>query len=162
MRTFVAALSVGAFALLALPAYAAGSHSGGHDDEMAIGKPGEAANVARTIEVVMSENDDGAMLFSPSAIQVKAGETVRFKIVNEGETEHEFVMDSMDEIQEHKALMEKFPEMEHADANAIRLQPDNSGEIIWSFTKPGSYEFACLIPGHYESGMHGPLTVASK
>ena len=73
MRTFVAALSVGAFALLALPAYAAGSHSGGHDDEMAIGKPGEAANVARTIEVVMSENDDGAMLFSPSAIQVKAG-----------------------------------------------------------------------------------------
>ena len=162
MRTFVAALSVGAFALLALPAYAAGSHSGGHDDEMAIGKPGEAANVARTIEVVMSENDDGAMLFSPSAIQVKAGETVRFKIVNEGETEHEFVMDSMDEIQEHKALMEKFPEMEHADANAIRLEPDNSGEIIWSFTKPGSFEFACLIPGHYEMGMHGPLTVSES
>ncbi|MDY8110895.1 cupredoxin domain-containing protein [Fulvimarina sp. 2208YS6-2-32] len=162
MRAYLTALSVGAFSLLALPAYAAGSHSGGHDDEMAIGKAGKVADVARTIEVVMSENDDGAMLFEPAAIKVRAGETVRFKIVNEGETDHEFVMDSEDEIQEHKALMEKFPEMEHADANAIRLEPANSGEIIWSFTKPGSFEFACLIPGHYESGMHGPLTVASK
>ena len=35
----------------------------------------------------------------------------------------------------------------------------DDGEILWRFTNTGSFEFACLIPGHYEMGMHGPLTV---
>ncbi|NDW02705.1 plastocyanin/azurin family copper-binding protein, partial [Salipiger sp. PrR002] len=29
----------------------------------------------------------------------------------------------------------------------------------WTFGEPGTFEFACLLPGHYEAGMHGPLTV---
>ncbi|MEO9960025.1 MAG: hypothetical protein ABJF07_06990, partial [Nisaea sp.] len=59
-------------------------------------------------------------------------------------------------------VMERFPEMEHADPNSISLQPGETGEILWTFTNTGDFEFACLIPGHYESGMHGPLTVATK
>ncbi|MEK1895610.1 MAG: copper oxidase, partial [Rhizobium sp.] len=26
----------------------------------------------------------------------------------------------------------------------------------------GEFKFACLIPGHYEAGMHGDVTVAGK
>ncbi len=33
---------------------------------------------------------------------------------------------------EHKALMEKFPEMEHEDPNAVRLEPGKAGTIIWT------------------------------
>ena len=55
--------------------------------------------------------------------------------------------------------MAKFPEMEHDDPNAMRLGAGEEGEIIWSFTTAGSLEFACLIPGHYESGMHGDVIV---
>ena len=158
--------------------YAAGSHSGGHDEgngdshaeghggddhhgEMAAGKPGEASAVTRTVEVKMYETDDGQMLFEPKTLSVKHGETIRFAITNAGENEHEFVLDSYEKNQEHKAVMAKFPEMEHDDPNSVRLEEGEKGEIIWNFSNNGEFEFACLIPGHYESGMKGVLTVAS-
>jgi uncharacterized cupredoxin-like copper-binding protein len=57
--------------------------------------------------------------------------------------------------------MEKFPEMEHADPNAIRLAPGARGEIIWTFANAGEFSFACLVPGHYDSGMKGDISVAN-
>lgn len=169
------------FLLLAGGALAAGTHSGGHghDDaktqagshghdmgadhhEMAVGVPGTAEKVNRTINVVMRETDDGSMIFEPSSLEVKRGETIRFSVVNKGELEHEFVLDDHGGVQEHMALMMKFPEMEHDDPNAVRLQPGASGEILWTFTNAGEFEFACLIPGHYQAGMKGPLNVVES
>ena len=83
------------------------------------------------------------------------------KLFNKGKIDHEFVMDVHEGIMEHKALMEKFPEMEHADPNAIRLAPGSRGEIIWTFANAGEFGFACLVPGHYDSGMKGDITVAN-
>lgn len=141
------------------PAFAAGTHSGGHDGEMAVGQPGDAGQIDRVVEVSMMETDDGQMVFEPAELTFEEGETVRFDITNSGELEHEFVLDTNEEIMEHKALMEEFPEMEHDDPNAIRLQPGESGEIVWTFANTGTFEYACLIPGHYQSGMHGPVAV---
>jgi uncharacterized cupredoxin-like copper-binding protein len=140
-------------------ALAGGNHAGGHG-EMAIGKPGEAAKAKRTVKIAMSEKDDGSMAFEPAVLTVKAGETIRLKFTNKGETDHEFVMDVHEGIMEHKALMEKFPEMEHSDPNSIRLAPGAKGEIVWTFANAGDFTFACLIPGHYESGMKGDISVA--
>ncbi|MCX2722477.1 cupredoxin domain-containing protein [Roseibium salinum] len=157
------AMAVVSMALFASAAHAAGSHSGGHGhgdaEMMAIGKPGDAAAVTRIVTITMLENEDGAMLFEPASLSVKEGETLRLKYVNAGETEHEFVMDVHDSLMEHKKLMARFPEMEHDDPNAVRLAPGDEGEIVWTFSKAGDFEFACLIPGHYESGMKGRLTV---
>ena len=108
----------------------------------------------------MIETDDGDMIFEPKALEIKAGETLRFAITNTGELEHEFVLDTLDKNAEHKALMEQFPEMEHDDPNAIRLDAGQTGDIIWAFTNAGAFEFACLIPGHYEAGMHSTIVVA--
>jgi uncharacterized cupredoxin-like copper-binding protein len=151
-----------ALILIGTPVLAAGTHGGGHDDEMGAGKPGKEAAVDRTVVISMSEKDDGQMLYEPNALQVKEGETIRFTINNIGELEHEFVLDSHNKNMEHKEVMAKFPEMEHDDPNAIRLMEGTSGEIIWTFSKAGPFEFACLIPGHYESGMKGDITVAAK
>ncbi|WP_224006201.1 cupredoxin family protein [Aureimonas sp. SA4125] len=145
--------------LMAGPAFATGSHAGGHD-EMAVGKPGKAAKASRTVKISMKETDDGRMLYEPSQIVAKKGETIRIVVTNTGETDHEFILDEMAKNAEHKKLMEKFPEMEHEDPNALRLAPGKSGEIVWTFSNPGEFEFACLIPGHYESGMHGPVKVS--
>ncbi|MGP3699909.1 cupredoxin domain-containing protein [Rhodobacter sp. NSM] len=139
-------------------------HMGGTDaasghGATTIGAPARAEEAARTVTVAMRETEDGRMVFDPPALDFAAGETVRLAIRNEGEQEHEFVMDASDEIQEHKAMMAEMPDMVHRDANALRLGPGESGEITWTFGEPGSYEFACLIPGHYEGGMHGPLVV---
>lgn len=146
-------------AAFATGASAGGTHRGGHHaDMMAIGAPG-SDQPTRTVEISMRETDDGAMIFEPGDLSFAAGETVRLLIVNEGDNEHEFVMDTPDSIREHMALMERFPEMEHDEPNAIRLEPGERGEILWTFVNAGSFEFACLLYGHYDAGMHGPLTV---
>ncbi|PST27384.1 copper oxidase [Mesorhizobium plurifarium] len=149
-------------AALASPAVASGSHEGGHDEVMAVGEPGKKAAATQTIRVTMKETDDGQMIFAPSEFQVRKGQTVRFAIMNSGELEHEFVLDQQEKIMEHKAAMEKFPDMEHEDPNAIRLAPGKSGEIVWKFTNAGAFKIACLVPGHYDAGMHGDVTVAKK
>ena len=149
--------------LIIIIALAGGTHDHSHDEDghaSAAGEPGKVSSVTRTIEVKMMETDDGGMLFEPASIEIRHGETIRFAVVNTGEVDHEFVLDSYEKNKEHKKLMEKFPEMEHDDPNSVRLEPGESGEIIWKFSKAGTFEFACLIPGHYELGMTGPIKVA--
>ncbi len=55
--------------------------------------------------------------------------------------------------------MKKNPEMEHDDPNAKRVAPKKKSEIVWKFTKAGTFEFGCLIPGHREAGMTGTVVV---
>ncbi len=149
-------------AALAGPALASGNHAGGHGEKMAVGEPGDKTKATQTIRVTMKETDDGKMLFTPAVFNVRKGQTVKISIKNAGTVDHEFVLDQEDKILEHKAVMEKFPEMEHADPNAIRLAAGESGEIVWKFTTDGQFKFACLVPGHYDAGMHGDVTVAAK
>lgn len=157
MKTAMIALFLAA---LATPALASGSHAGGHGEAMAAGEPGKKAQATRTIRVSMKETDDGKMVFAPNTFKVRKGQTIVFSIKNAGELDHEFVLDQDDKIMEHKAMMEKFPEMEHDDPNAIRLAAGKSGEIVWKFTNDGTFKIACLVPGHFDAGMHGDVAVA--
>jgi uncharacterized cupredoxin-like copper-binding protein len=159
MKKYAFALALSA---LASPALASGTHAGGHGEKMAVGEAGDKAKASQTIRVTMKETDDGKMIFTPAVIKVRKDQTVKISIKNAGTVDHEFVLDQEDKILEHKAVMEKFPEMEHADPNSIRLAAGESGEIIWKFTTDGQFKFACLVPGHYEAGMHGDVTVAAK
>ncbi|SCW87952.1 Uncharacterized copper-binding protein, cupredoxin-like subfamily, partial [Rhizobium mongolense subsp. loessense] len=137
MKNYVLAL---ALLTLATPALATGNHAGGHGEEMAIGEPGDKAKATQTIRVTMKETDDGKMLFTPAVFNVRKGQTVRIAIKNAGTVDHEFVLDQEDKILEHKAVMEKFPEMEHDDPNSIRLPAGQSGEIVWKFTTGGEFK----------------------
>ncbi len=143
--------------LLSLTAMASGTHAGGHDDE-AIGKPGAAAKVTRTVLVDMTDN----MRFSAAKIDAKQGETIRFIVKNSGKVKHEMVLGTAKELKEHYEVMKKNPEMEHADANMVTVAPGKTGEIIWQFTKAGKVDFACLQPGHYDAGMKGLVNVSSN
>ena len=151
-----------ALAAIAGPALASGNHAGGHGEKMAVGEPGDKSKVTQTIRVSMKETEDGKMLFQPAVIKVRKDQTVKISIKNTGQSDHEFILDQEDKILEHKKVMEKFPEMEHADANSLRLTAGQSGEIVWKFTTGGEFKFACLIPGHYEAGMHGDVSVAAE
>jgi uncharacterized cupredoxin-like copper-binding protein len=147
-------------ALLSLSALASGNHGGGHGDQSAtdIGKPGVASQVTRTITVDMTDD----MRFHSSKIAAKQGETIRFIAKNSGKVKHEMVLGTQKELKEHYEVMKKNPEMEHADANMVTVAPGKSGEIIWQFTKAGKVDFGCLQPGHYDAGMKGLVTVASR
>jgi uncharacterized cupredoxin-like copper-binding protein len=128
-------------------------HHPGHDDTF--GKPGDPAKVSRTIEVDMTD----AMRFTPAKINVKKGETVRFAVKNSGKLKHEMVLGTAKELREHAELMKKFPEMEHEDPNQLGLEGGKTGELVWQFTRSGTFDFACLQPGHFDAGMHGKITV---
>ena len=121
-----------------------------------IGQPGIEANVTRTVKVDMRDN----MRFTPDAIRVKAGDTIRFIVTNSGKIRHEMVFGSDAQLKAHYAAMLKNPEMEHADDNQVTLAPGKSGELLWQFSQAGTVNFACLQPGHYDAGMKGSVTVA--
>ena len=132
----------------------------GHGDEheTVYGKPGDAKKPARVVQIVMRELD-GKMIFIPDKLRVRKGEQIRFQLRNNGEVDHEFVVGTVEENLKHMKEMEKNPDMEHDDPNAKRLKPKATGELIWQFTKAGTFDFSCLIPGHRPAGMFGTIVV---
>jgi len=152
--------TIACFSLVAAIAGVAGAGlARAHDAEhYAAGAPGDPKTPARVIELRMTEAD-GKMLFQPDRIEVRRGEQIRFVLKNTGALEHEFMLATKAENAKHAELMQKYPDMEHDDPNGRRVKPNGESQILWRFTKPGEFEFACLIPGHYESGMRGTIIV---
>lgn len=155
-----------AFAVLAWTASTAFAHGGAHMakkpaydaskvEERAFGREGDPKRVTRTVKLDMTD----AFRFTPADVTVKRGETVKFVVANSGGVLHEMVLGTTEELKAHAELMKKFPDMEHADANMAHVKPGAKGEIVWQFTNAGEYQFACLIPGHYEAGMVGKVVV---
>ena len=154
------------FAVLAWTASTAFAHGDAHMakkpaydaskvEERAFGREGDPKRVTRTIKLDMTD----AFRFTPADVTVKRGEKVKFIVANSGKVLHEMVLGTTEELKAHAELMKKFPDMEHADANMAHVKPGAKGEIVWQFTKAGEYQFACLIPGHYETGMVGKVVV---
>lgn len=166
IRRVALVLAVAGAALLlpvaTAPQHAALAHSDGHDHgashAFAAGEPGGSGRVDRVIEIVMREGD-GSMSYSPSRIEVRKGELIRFVLKNAGQLRHEILIDSFESNARHKAEMEKSPDMDHAEPNGRHVEPGQSAELLWRFTVAGTFEYACLIPGHYESGMKGVIVV---
>jgi uncharacterized cupredoxin-like copper-binding protein len=112
----------------------------------------------RTIDVQMLDT----MRFTPDRIELRQGDTVRLRITNRGAMLHEFVLGTQRQLDEHAALMARFPEMEHDEPYMAHVPPGQTREIVWSFNRAGDFDFACLIAGHYQAGMKGKLKVAAK
>ena len=138
-------------AISALPATNAWSKGASQQ----IGKPGIASEVTRTITVDLLDN----MRFNPEQITVRRGETIRFIVVNKGVLPHELVLGSMKSLRAHAAEMRKNPHGAHDDPSAARLEPKQKKELLWKFSEPGTVDFACLLPGHFEAGMVGKVKV---
>ena len=122
------------------------------------GIAGDAKAVKRTIELSMGDN----MRFTPAKIEIRQGETVKFVIKNTGKVQHEMVIGSKKELDEHAALMAKFPTMEHDEPYQAHVGAGKTGEMIWQFNRAGNFDFACLIAGHYQAGMAGKINVAKR
>ena len=127
-------------------------------EQKAWGIAGDAKAAKRTLNIVMTDN----MRFTPDKIEVKQGETIKIVLKNEGKMLHEFVIGTKKELDEHAALMLKFPTMEHDEPYMAHVPVGKTGEIIWTFNRAGDFDFACLIAGHYQAGMVGKISVAAK
>lgn len=139
----------------------AGPGAAGHSHDhggFAAGEPGNPGKPARTVVITMRETG-GKMIFNHDYVEVRRGEQIKFVLKNMGNLDHEFILATVEENDKHAALMQKYPEMEHADPNAKRVASKKADGLLWHFTKAGTFEFACLIPGHREAGMHGTVVV---
>jgi uncharacterized cupredoxin-like copper-binding protein len=136
----------------------AGPTGHGHDESFSAGEPGDAKKPARTVQVTMGESD-GKMTFTPDKVEVRKDEQIKFVLHNNGELDHEFILATTADNLKHAEAMRKNPDMEHDDPNGKRLAPKKTGEIVWKFTKRGTFEYSCLIPGHREAGMIGTVEV---
>lgn len=146
---------------------------------LAFGEPAPAEEATRTVEVRLKD-----IAFEPASLTVKAGETVRFVLINEGQLPHEFNLGDKAMHAEHQKQMVAMQAklfnaaadeqgMGHGDmsghyhgaghghggGNTVLVMPGQRAELTWTFKASAPIEFACNVPGHYQAGMVGPLTI---
>ena len=117
------------------------------------GIAGDLNGVKRTVTLTM----DDKMRFTPDTLSFKEGETVRFIVKNQGKLLHEMVIGTRAELDAHAAMMEKFPKMAHDEPYMAHVDPGKQGGLVWTFNRPGDFEFACLVAGHFAAGMKGRI-----
>jgi uncharacterized cupredoxin-like copper-binding protein len=140
-----------------MPKSAHGAHTT-VKEQKAWGIGGDAKAATRTVTMSMDDN----MRFSPNKLNFKQGETVRFVIQNKGKLLHEMVIGTRQELDAHAAMMAKFPKMAHDEPYMAHVNAGQSGGLVWAFNRPGNFEFACLIAGHYQAGMVGTISVSAR
>lgn len=122
------------------------------------GIAGDPEAVTRTIRISMTDN----MRFTPDKIDVKQGDVVKFLLTNDGKLLHEFVIGTKPELDKLAALVIKSPDqVDHERSDRIHVEPGKVGEVVWNFNRAGAFDFACLLPGHYQAGMVGRINVAT-
>ena len=157
------------FILFISSAYAGGAndHQHGEDQEdeahkhnepskSAIGQPADAAKATKTINVELL--DIMKFAFNP-ALDIAAGDIVKFVVVNTGQIRHEFSIGDVAEQKAHAQMMANMPDMVHEDGNTVTVEPGETKEITWQFMGKETVVFACNIPGHFEAGMHESVTL---
>ena len=141
------------------------------DKNMKIGKEGKLNEVDRTIKVIMYDN-----YYEPKSLNIKAGETINFEVVNAGVLVHEFNIANSMMHKKHQPEMERMVENEilladkidrekmkkmakmdkamgHSHSNSVLLAPNEKGDLVWKFDNAMNIEIACNVPGHYQIGM---------
>ena len=95
--------------------------------------------------------------FEPADLAVEPGETIRFVIVNTDPIDHEFI------------LGDEQVQLVHEDGTEAH-HPPRPGEVsvaagetvVTTFTFPetsGELIFGCHLPGHYDFGMRGVVSI---
>jgi uncharacterized cupredoxin-like copper-binding protein len=150
MRTSNRIIVRGAAALAALALLAACSP--------AVKTASSATNQTQEVTIAMSD-----FKFSPEQLDVKAGQTVRFVVINQGETKHEIVFGDEQAQEEHEKLMSGGNTTHHhmqGDRAGVELDPGQTKTLEYTFPDtPGTFLYGCHEPGHWAAGMKGTVTI---
>ena len=91
-------------------------------------------------------------------MRVRAGTLVRFVVRNDDPIAHELVVGDAAVHAAH----ERGSEATHPPVpGEVSVAAGAVGETFFRFDEPGSYLFACHLPGHFAYGMHGIVTVVA-
>jgi uncharacterized cupredoxin-like copper-binding protein len=125
------------------------------ESEFAFGSPADAADADRVIEIQTTD----ALIFEPADITVAPGETVTFRLSNDGALVHDFTLGDQATQDEHEAEMSEMDGMAHDEPNVATIPAGETVELTWTFGDEGTVLVGCHQPGHYAAGMTGRITV---
>jgi uncharacterized cupredoxin-like copper-binding protein len=96
--------------------------------------------------------------FTPAAVDVPAGATVRFVVRNLDPIDHEFIVGAL-EVHRHHAVGREAHH--HGDVpGEISVPAGATAETTWTAPAvPGPVTYACHLPGHLAYGMSGVVDV---
>lgn len=157
-------------------AFAAGSQ---------IGEPGDTAAATETVEVVMNDNyfepesimvpagatvrfivkNEGGLLHEfnlgtaamHAAMQPEMEMMMDHGMISETSMEHD--MSNMDHSAMGGMNMDEMMASLDGHPNRVLVNPGETKELVWTFTEAAELEFACNLPGRYDSGMTGQLKI---
>ena len=101
----------------------------------------------RVIEIAASDD----LRFSPATVSVKAGEAVIFRVKNVGKITHELMVGPTAAVEANSG--DGTVELEDIEGSQTK-------DLPFTFGSTGTFAFACHVPGHFESGMKGTVTIA--
>ena len=129
------------------------------------GAPLAAAAAGSVTELTVTALD---LKFEPAQLSAPANQPVRLTFINKGAIEHDIeilglTVDGLSTVTPPKAMSDRATGL-HDEATAKKLAYAAAGSgdqmvIEFTPTAAGSFEFACLVPGHREAGMKGSFTV---
>jgi uncharacterized cupredoxin-like copper-binding protein len=94
--------------------------------------------------------------FAPVEIAVAAGTTVQFTIRNADPIDHELIVGD-DEVH---ARHEAGNEPHHGEKpGEVSVPAGTTAATTYAFDEPGTFVFACHLPGHFAYGMRGVVRV---
>jgi uncharacterized cupredoxin-like copper-binding protein len=94
--------------------------------------------------------------FDPEHLTVRAGQPVRFVIVNGDPIDHEWIVGDEALHQRHRTGIEPSHGARPTEQTILAGQ---RVETVVTFEKPGEYSYICHLPLHEAYGMKGTLTV---
>ena len=95
-------------------------------------------------------------LFEPTEIRVVEGTRLRFVVDNDDPINHELIVGGPEVHARHA----RGTEARHPSIpGEVSVGPNRMGVTTLRFDEPGTFEFACHLPGHYQYGMHGVVEV---
>jgi len=122
---------------------------------MHTGSTASVKAAGRTVTVDATDQ----LRFTPSAMTVRAGETVAFRVTNTGKAIHEFVIGDAAAQQTHEEEMASGRMDMSRSGNAIDVPAGKTKTLVYTFKTPGTLLIGCHAPGHYAAGMQGTITV---
>jgi len=112
------------------------------------------------ISVVMNE-----FSYQPSTLTVPAGQQVVVTLRNEGQIEHDFVVDGIDvsAVSSEGDIGGHHMGGDHSEFDLhLSVTAGGTGTLRFTPNQPGTYRIFCSVEGHEEAGMVGELTVVSN
>jgi uncharacterized cupredoxin-like copper-binding protein len=97
--------------------------------------------------------------FSIGALRVRAGTLVEFRVRNEDPIDHELVVGDEAVHQAHQLGTEaRHPPR----PGEVSVGAGEEAMTFFTFDTPGTYEYACHLPGHVAFGMVGEIEVVAR